>query len=279
MMDVMALAPSTRTRQLFREFLVGTVLRYIDDVFTGAGIKMGTVSPEQLPGGQRRSLVEEYYAGVDWSSSRDVNKVLRAYEHILFDAIEGDEKQRLVKALRLDGFTVDESGRISPPASLDLGIDRDTLDDPDALAGYERRILENVEADPELAIGSSKELVEATCKLLLEDAGTDPDANWTAEQLFKHALKTLDLSVDDVPDSKAGAESIKKVLRGMHQAVVGTAELRNRFGTGHGRHRRSAGLGPRHARLVAAAALGLTRFLLDTRAEKRSRAGQDTAAA
>jgi hypothetical protein len=126
MMDVMALAPSTRTRQLFREFLVGTVLRYIDDVFTGAGIKMGTVSPEQLPGGQRRSLVEEYYAGVDWSSSRDVNKVLRAYEHILFDAIEGDEKQRLVKALRLDGFTVDESGRISPPASLDLGIDRDS---------------------------------------------------------------------------------------------------------------------------------------------------------
>lgn len=36
----------------------------------------------------------------------------------------------------------------------------------------------------------------------------------------------------------------------MHQAVIGTAELRNRFGTGHGRHRRSSGLGPRHARLV-----------------------------
>jgi hypothetical protein len=147
-MNAMALAPSIRTRQLFREFLVGTVLRYIDDVFTGAGIRMGTVPPEQLPGGQRRSLVEEYYAGVDWSSPRDVNKVLRAYEHILFDAVDGDEKQRLIKALRLDGFTVDESGRISPPASLDLGIDRNTLDDPDALAGYERRILENVEADP-----------------------------------------------------------------------------------------------------------------------------------
>jgi len=278
-MRVMAIAPSIRTRQLFREFLVGTVLRYIDDVFTGAGIRMGTVPPEQLPGGQRRSLVEEYYAGVDWSSPRDVNKVLRAYEHILFDAVAGDEKQRLIKALRLDGFTVDESGRISPPASLDLGIDRNTLDDPDALAGYERRILENVEADPELAIGSSKELVEATCKLLLEDAGVEPDTSWTAEQLFKHALKTLDLSVDDVLDSKAGAESVKKVLRGMHQAVVGTAELRNRFGTGHGRHRRSSGLGPRHARLVAAAALGLTRFLLDTRAEKRQRADRSAEAA
>ncbi len=122
--------------------------------------------------------------------------------------------------------------------------------------------------DPALAIGSGKELVEAVCKLLLDDAGIQPDSAWTAEQLFKQAPQTLDLSVDDVPDPKAGAESIKKVLWGMHQAVVGTAELRNRFGTGHGRHRRSA-LGPPHPRLVAAAALGLARFLLDTRAEKR----------
>lgn len=265
-----SLSPSPRTRQLFREFLVGTVLRYIDDVFTAAGIKQGVVPPEQLPGGQRRSLVEEYYAGVDWRSARDVGKVLRVYEHILFEAPEGPEKQKLVKTLRLDGFAVDQAGRISPPVSLDLGIDRDSLEDPGALEGYERRILENINEDPELAIGSGKELVEAVCKLLLDDAGIEPDTGWTAEQLFKQALKTLDLSVDEVPDSKAGAESIKKVLRGMHQAVIGTAELRNRFGTGHGRHRRS-GLGPRHARLVAAAALALARFLLDTRAEKHAR--------
>jgi abortive infection Abi-like protein len=267
----MPLAPSVRTRQLFREFLVGTVLRYIDDVFTGAGIKQGTVLPERLPSGQRRSLVEEYYAGIDWNSSRDVAKLLRAFEHVLFDAADSDEKQRLVKALRLDGFVVDDAGRINPPASLDLGIDRDSLVDAEAFAGYERRILENVGSDPELAIGSSKELVEAVCKLLLEDAGIDLDTSWTAEQLFKQALKTLDLSVDEVPESKAGAESIKKVLRGMHQAVIGTAELRNRFGTGHGRHRRSSGLEARHARLVAGAALGLSRFLLDTRAEKTKR--------
>jgi hypothetical protein len=265
----MPLAPSIRTRQRFREYLVGTVLAYIDDVFTAAGIERGVVPPERMPGGQRRGLVEEFYAGVDWDSPRAVGKALRAYEHILFEAPDSAEKAQLIKSLRLDGFTVDDAGRISPPASLDLGIDRETLEDPDALAGYERRIIENIESDPELAIGSSKELVEAVCKLLLEDAGVEPDPTWSAEQLFKQALKTLDLSVDDISDSKAGAESIKKVLRGMHQAVIGTAELRNRFGTGHGRHRRP-GLGPRHARLVAAAGMGLARFLLDTRAERRT---------
>ncbi|MBA2331472.1 MAG: abortive infection family protein [Actinobacteria bacterium] len=132
-------------------------------------------------------------------------------------------------------------------------------------------------ADPELAIGSSKELVEAVCALLLGDAGVAQDKKWTAEQLFKEALKTLDLSIDAVSDTKAGADSIRKVLRGMHQAVIGTAELRNRFGTGHGRHRRSSGLGSRHARLVASAALGLSRFLLDTSAEKRARDELDAA--
>jgi hypothetical protein len=272
-----AIAPSPRTRQLFREHLVGTVLRYIDDVFSGAGIAKAHVPPEQLPSGERRSLVEEYYSGVDWSSPRDVAKVLRAYEHILLDAPVDEYREKLIRALRVDGFTVDEHGHIDPPASLDLGIDRDSLDDPEAFRGYERRILENVTTDPELAIGSSKELVEAVCALLLEDAGVEPDKKWAAEQLFKEALKTLDLSIDAVPDSKAGADSIRKVLRGMHQAVIGTAELRNRFGTGHGRHRRSSGLGPRHARLVASAALGLSRFLLDTRAEKRAREQRDAA--
>ncbi|MBA2331473.1 MAG: hypothetical protein H0V94_01615, partial [Actinobacteria bacterium] len=134
-----AVAPSPRTRQLFREHLVGTVLRYIDDVFSGAGLVKANVPPEQLPGGERRSLVEEYYAGVDWVSPRDVAKVLRAYEHILLDAPVDEHREKLIRALRVDGFTVDEHGRINPPAALDLGIDKDSLDDPEAFRGYERR--------------------------------------------------------------------------------------------------------------------------------------------
>jgi hypothetical protein len=44
-----------------------------------------------------------------------------------------------------------------------------------------------------------------------------------------------------------------------------------------GRAAGRAGLGPRHARLVAAAALGLSRFLLETRAEKLARDQADAA--
>lgn len=264
----MSLAPSSRTKRLFREFLVGTTLGYIDDVFGGAGLQPQEAPPELKPSGQRRGLVEEFYAGVDWSSASSIGKLLSAYEHILFDAEDEDEKQRLIRSLTLDGYQVDGNGRITAPAALDLGIEPGALDDVEALAGYERRILENISADPELAIGSSKELVEAVAKLLLDDAGIEPDPSWSAERLFKEGVKTLDLSIDNITDERAGADSIRKVLRSLHQTVVGTAELRNRFGTGHGRHRRS-GLGARHARLVAGAALTLARFLLETRAERR----------
>ncbi|MEJ7567437.1 MAG: abortive infection family protein [Gaiellaceae bacterium] len=271
----MGLAPSPRTRQRFREYLVrASVLREIEDYFGGVGgFKAQQLPPEQQPGGERRTLVEQYYAGVDWDSPAAVGKLLRVYEHILSDAdaYQADEIEKLVKALRLDGFDVAEHGRINPPATFDLGINSASLDDPTVFREYERRILESVDADPELAIGTAKELIEAVCKLLLADAGEEADTKWTLEQLFKNALKTIDLSVEDVDGAKAGADSIKKVLRGLGQAVVGTAELRNRFGTGHGRHRRPSGLGPRHARLVSGSALVLTRFILDTRAARKPR--------
>jgi hypothetical protein len=38
MIIAMALAPSTRTGQLLRELPVGTLPRYIDSVFVGAGV-------------------------------------------------------------------------------------------------------------------------------------------------------------------------------------------------------------------------------------------------
>jgi hypothetical protein len=55
-----------------------------------------------------------------------------------FDATQRATQERLVKALRLDGFTGDNAGRISSRALLNLGIDAIRLEDPDAF-GYEQR--------------------------------------------------------------------------------------------------------------------------------------------
>jgi hypothetical protein len=195
--------------------------------------------------------------------------VLGVFAHILADAGKGDARDELVAALRLDGFEVDGDGRIKVPP-LTLAVAPIDVADPDALQAYERRIQQNVIDDPDLAIGSSKELIEAVCKQLLDDAGVAPDAEWSIERLLKEAAKTLHLDVDSVQPDKAGAESIKKVLRGLAMVVSGNAELRNRYGTGHGRHRKS-GLQQRHAELAGTCALAVARFLLATRQWTRGR--------
>lgn len=75
---------SPRTRRAFREHLVSWTLGAIQDLFENEGLRPGQGSPAVT--GQRRSLVERYYAAVDWTSPHDVRRVLRAYEHVLADA-------------------------------------------------------------------------------------------------------------------------------------------------------------------------------------------------
>lgn len=260
------LSPSLETRLQFREFLTGHYLGVIDDLFSGAGLKPGEVDPQRNISGDRRYRVESYYANVDWRSAQDVAKVLRAYQGALRRATD-TEREGLVAALEQDGFVV-ENGRILTGAPLSLGDLADKLDDPELLRRYEQRMLKSVAGEPELAIGTAKELVEAVSRLLLDEAGVSVDSAWSAERTFKEAAATLDLTVDDVPDDRAGADSIRKALRGLHQVVVGVAELRNRYGTGHGRQKRASGLTARHAELAVGASITLTRFMLNTRQER-----------
>ena len=73
---------SKATRNEFREVLVGFVLREIDMIFEAANLAPKLDFEPQV-GGQRRSLVEQYYANIDFSSATDVAKLLRAYEEII----------------------------------------------------------------------------------------------------------------------------------------------------------------------------------------------------
>jgi hypothetical protein len=271
----MPLAPSVFTQRAFREWFVGTTLAYIDDQFSAVGIAPVDVPLEKLPGGQRRDRVEQHYAAVNWADRSQVARMLHLYEHILSEATP-EEREKLVRRLTMDGYAVSPEGRIAPSRPEILEIDTRSIQDPHVFQTDEQRILDNVERDPALAVGTAKELLEATCKLLLEDALATVDPQWTIPQLFKAAAKTLDLTVDSVSSDRTGADEIRKVLASLAQVAVGTAELRNLFGTGHGRPRRVALL-PRHARLVAGAALTVVRFLLDTRDERRAAKGRATA--
>src|SRR6185295_15123966 len=101
------------------------------------------------------------------------------------------------------------------------------------------------------------------CKTILADYGIQPESSWDITRLVKEARGVLRLVPEDISDSAKGAEIIKRVLSNLGQISQGIAELRNLYGTGHGKSGKAKGLSSRHARLAASCATALATFLFE----------------
>ena len=83
-------------------------------------------------------------------------------------------------------------------------------------------------------------------------------------QLVKKTAKELRLTPADIPDDAKAAENIRRLLSNLATITHGVAELRNSYGTGHGKKATSKGLNPRHAKLAVGSASTLAIFLIET---------------
>ena len=277
---------SIKTRQLFREYFVGTTLRFISDEFDAARVDCDSAYQPPVSGA-RRSLVEQYYHTVNWTDWRDVKKVLQVFESILHTAekvIQSSgtdsefskrlkaEMENMLYYLRKDGFQYVD-GRIISGAgmpSLD-GIKENAAEfDAKHLAEQIRRMEQSIESDPPLAICTAKELIETTCKTILAERGKPVTGTPDIPTLTKETLKELKLVPDSVPDSARGSDVIKRLLSNLGTIGNGIAELRGLYGTGHGEHGQTSGLNARHAKLAVGAAATLTTFLFETHKETKS---------
>lgn len=124
------------------------------------------------------------------------------------------------------------------------------------------------DGDPELAIGSAKEFVETVCKSILDERGITRDEGWDLPKLVKTTMEELKLVPEGIPDETKAAETIKKLLGNLSQVTFRIAELRNLYGTGHGKTAKTKGLFPRHARLAIGSATTLGTFLYETHQER-----------
>jgi hypothetical protein len=134
--------------------------------------------------------------------------------------------------------------------------------------GYVSQQITRMEAavnqDPELAIGTAKELVETCCKSILAEACVDYTKGDDLPKLVKSTVILLELTPNDIPDQAKAAETIKRLLSNLASITQGVAELRNHYGTGHGKLSANKGLEPRHAKLAVGAASTLAVFLAET---------------
>ena len=63
--------------------------------------------------------------------------------------------------------------------------------DADYLTRQITRMESAIEADPELAIGTAKELIETVCKTILTALAVEPDKSWDVPRLIKETSKGL----------------------------------------------------------------------------------------
>lgn len=232
-------------------------------------------------GGQRVTHFQGYLDQVDWTDADHVRRALRVFEVAIKPMFADPETRRITEGprdrirrlLAKDGITVTEDGQFEgsslvPVVVSSLGV----LADPSVIEEHLERIARAVVSqDPAQAIGSAKELIESTAKLVLTETGHNLTGREGLPELVKLAQEQLQIHPTQAIPGPDGTEPVKRILGSSSMIATGVAELRNAgFGTGHGGAVPRYGLGPRHARLAVNAARTWCEFILDTLADERA---------
>tara|TARA_R110000744_G_scaffold379238_1_gene496820 strand:- start:237 stop:1115 length:879 start_codon:yes stop_codon:yes gene_type:complete len=124
-----------------------------------------------------------------------------------------------------------------------------------------------IHKDTDLAIGTAKELLETTCKSILRQKGIEINTNWTLPQLLKATTNSLDFEPKEASDPEKAEKAIKQILGGISSIVQGVGELRNGYGTGHGKDADFKGLEIKYAKLLVGVVSEIAILYLATNGE------------
>lgn len=256
-------------RALLDEFASSWTVRTIENAFTDAGIVPVAEGEAPHESGDRRTIARQYLHSLNLDNPRDCLKLLPVFQQVLEDMNRWDgepdaNRRRLLNRLRGDGFERGVDGSIRPVDAVVLPrLPPTRQSDEDVLREHLARLERGLPDDPAAVIGSSKELIESVCKLVLQRLEIEYEETEDVPALVKSTLKTLKLHPESFAPTAPGGEAVKRILGSLASVAVGVAELRNRIGTGHGRGVVFK-LSARHAHLSASAATTFARFLLET---------------
>lgn len=261
---------SKTTRNEFRELLVGYTLREIEMTFDA-----GNLTPREgyqpTVSGERRGLVEAYYANLDFSSPSDVKNLLAVYEEVIEllrktqdhvinpEAVDGTIIA-LLRRMERDGFRC-ESGRFVSDAMTVAVVNAPSLvqlSDASIQEHLEKARQKIANGDPAGAIANAYTLVEEFLKQLLRKTGTAfNDNEGDIRALYKLLAEPLHLA----PKNESLESYLKAILEGLQRQIGGLFELANKASD---RHARKYNPAPHHAQLAVNVAFTLCEFLLES---------------
>ena len=274
---------SKATRNEFREVLVGFTLAQIDMIF-----EAGHMEPRRdfVPpvGGQRRSLVEQYYANMDFGSAKQVRQLLDAYAELLEQLQKGQPPamdpgavtrtiETLLRRMDRDGFTF-QAGRFTSNASDYAAVDTDSIIalTQDSITEHMEKARAKVESgDHSGAIANSYTLVEEFLKELLRKTKTPfNDSEGDIRALYRLVATPLNLD----PKGDHLEKYLKAILDGLQRQLGGLFELANKASD---RHARKYNPAEHHAKLAVNTAFTLCEFLLESYEYQKRRSEGRTA--
>ena len=115
--------------------------------------------------------------------------------------------------------------------------------------------------DPDLAIGTAKDFIETICRTILEERKVDIPEENDLPALVRLAVNSLPLVPSNIQDQGRWHVVIRRLVNNLSSVGQSLAELRNAFGTGHGRLAGHVGLEAHHAQLAVRMATTVGVFL------------------
>jgi hypothetical protein len=258
---------SRTTRGLFRSLMTGSTMGEIATAFQDEGFAPNPDCSYQ-DSSVRRETTQAYLEAIDWSDPRHVARALRAFERLMHGH-ETQYTEKLRHSLRRDGYVFDpETGHIMSAGPQFAAGSLAGLTDASAIREQLDRIQRAIADDPALAVGSAKELIESTAKVVLAERGLPASDKADLPELVRQAQQALGLHPASAAPGPDSTEAVKRILGGVSAIAAGLAELRNRgYGTGHGPAGARVGLRARHAHLAVNAAFTWCQLMLDTLAD------------
>ena len=261
---------SKATRNEFREAFTYFSLREIETMFDA-----GELSPDTgyapTVGGQRRGLVEQYYAALDFANHDDIKQVLRAYEEILMKleppgsiGIEDQKRRELSQKLRMrmehDGFRYEQRRFISDRFTTQI------LHTPSIVSLTSSSIQEHIEKarykitqkDFAGAITNAYTLVEDFLKAILKQVNVPfKEGEGDIRSLYASVSDALNLN----PKGENLESHLRTILQGLKSIIAGLYEVANKASD---RHARKYNPAEHHAKLAVNSALAVCEFVLDS---------------
>lgn len=105
------------------------------------------------------------------------------------------------------------------------------------------------------------ELIGSCCKTILDNKGVAWDKNQDMSKLTSETLSLLNLTPKSIADTDPVSENIKAVLGNLRGISTKLAEIRNPYGSGHGKSASFTGLETRHAKLAVGCSITFVTFL------------------